>query len=576
MDFSTTMIRRALNRERLSMTLKKGVEPFERLGAYVANLPPGDRLIVGVLGLFVVVASLVGVIALERTFLVVVPVEGGTLMEGVVGTPRFVNPLLALSDADRDLAALTYAGLMGYGADGTLAPVLAERYDLSEDGRTYTFTLREGVEFSDGNPVTAADVVFTVVKAQDPTLRSPALSNWANIRAEAVDSRTIRFTLPRPYAPFIEQATLGILPAHLWESLSAEEFPFSPYMTEPVGAGPFEVASVARSSNGAVTSYVLTAFNGYALNRPYLDGITFRFYNDASDLAVALRTGEVKSAYGVAEEGALAVPYARVFGVFFNPSENPALAERAVREALSNTIDRRALIDDVLGGYGTPSVGPLPTGIGGDLPLPETETRRTEARELLADAGWEYDEEAQAWLKGDQPLAITLRTANVPELKAVASRIQGEWRAIGVPTQLELYPATELTQNVIRPRDFEALYFGEVIGTYPDLYAFWYSGERNDPGLNIAGYASSNVDKLLEEARAAVDDAEARAALIEAERLIAADYPAAFTHTPDFLYVVPDALRGVELTRIAAPSDRLRTARFWYLRTERVWPWFVR
>lgn len=563
--------------QNIAGAVRYGRGPIARLAAYIGGLSPGDRFVAGILGILVAFTALSGIVALERYFQVEVPVRGGSLTEGVIGAPRFVHPLLALSDTDRDLTALTYAGLMGYDADGNLVPVLAESFVRSEDERSYTFTLREDVEFTDGSPVTAEDVVFTVEKAKDPALKSPVLSNWANIRVEAVDARTVRFTLPKAYAPFLEEATLGILPAHVWRDIPSEEFPFSPYASEPVAAGPFRVSSVAQDGDGRISRYEVVANERYALGRPYLDRIRFIVFSDYSSLLTGLRGGQVESAYGVAREGALRVPYSRVFGVFFNPGTEPLFADRAVRRALSLAIDRPAIVRDVLGGYGTPSIGPVPAGTGvPDLQLPDPATRIETARTILAEGGWEWDGEAQSWSKDGATLAITLKTSNVPELKGIAAAIEEDWSEIGVPTTVELYPPGELTQTVIRPRAYGALLFGEVIGSYPDLYAFWYSGERNDPGLNIAGYANPEVDALLESSRTETDMEAALRDLASANELIAADYPAAFTHTPDFLYAIPEDLRGVNLARVAAPSDRLRTARYWYRQTEFVWPWFAR
>lgn len=554
-----------------------GHGPVARLSAYMRGLPPGDRLIMGMLGLLVVLTGLIGLVALERTFQVEVPVRGGSLTEGVVGAPRFVNPLLALSETDRDLTALTYAGLMGHDANGNLVPVLAGSFVRSGDERSYTFTLRGNAKFSDGSPVTADDVVFTIGKAKDPALKSPVLSDWANIGVEAVDARTVRFTLPEPYAPFLEDATLGILPAHVWENISSEEFPFSPQASEPVGAGPFKMGGVVEDGSGRITRYDLKANDGYVLGRPYLDRIRFVVFGDYASLLAGLRSGQVESAYGVAREGALRVPYSRVFGVFFNPGTEPMYADLSVRRALSVAIDRPALVRDVLGGYGTPSIGPVPAGSGvPELPLPDPATRVGDARAILSDGGWEWSGEAQSWSKGGTALAVTLTTSNVPELRGLAAMIGKDWNAIGVPVVIELHPPGELTQSVIRPRTYGALLFGEVIGSYPDLYAFWYSGERDDPGLNIAGYADDGVDVLLERARTETDRDAALRDLARANGLIAADYPAAFTHTPEFLYAVPDDLRGIALARVSEPSDRFQGARYWYRRTEFVWPFFVK
>lgn len=552
--------------------------PLTRGAAFLKSLSPGDRFIASVLGLFFVGSLIAGVIALERSFLVTVPAHGGSLTEGIVGSPRFVNPLLALTDADRDLTALTYAGLMGLDGEGNLVPVLAESYVVSESGTEYEFLLRENAKFSDGTPITAADVVFTVEKAQDPALRSPELANWANIRAEAIDARTVRFTLPRPYAPFLVDTTLGILPADRWRNIPVDEFAFSPLMIDPVGSGPFEVTRVTRDKEGSVTAYELRASKTFATGKPYLDRIFVKFYDDAQALADAYRRKQVESAYGVPVSGALRAPYSRVFGAFFNGDENPVFARLEVRKALSLAVDRTRIVNEVLGGYATPLMGPVPPGSGIEQqPLPEGDGVAL-AIEALEEEGWSRDPETGLWENGGDKLSlpsVTLKTSNVPELKAIASMIEADWERLGVPTEVELYAPGDLAASVIRPRAYEALLFGMVIGRDRDLFAFWDSGERSDPGLNIAAYANRNADQLLESIREEQDPAVAQEDLAELSALIASEYPAAFTHAPDFLYAVPNSVRGVRLPQIASPSDRFATVATWYRNTEEVWPVFA-
>jgi ABC-type transport system substrate-binding protein len=205
-------------------------------------------------------------------------------------------------------------------------------------------------------------------------------------------------------------------------------------------------------------------------------------------------------------------------------------------------------------------------------------TRIEDASKVLTDAGWKYDPAARAWKLGKtgETLSVTLKTSNVPELKAEATAIQGDWQDLGVPVDIELYEPGDLTQNVIRPRAYGALLFGMVIGNDHDLYAFWDSAERNDPGLNIALYSNKTVDALLEKARTESDPAALTTDLAQIDTDIAADYPAAFTHAPDFLYTVPKGLAGVVLPQITSPSDRFATVATWYLRTEEVWPVLAR
>ena len=553
---------------------------FERLGERVRAFSPGDRILFYMLTALVGIASLSGLYALEQSLLVEVPAYGGSLTEGAVGSPQFINPLLAISDADRDLSTLTYAGLMGLSGTGSFMPVLAESYTVSADGKSYTFTLRKDAKFSNGTPVTADDVIFTVQKAQDPGLKSPEYANWSGVGVSAIDQHTVRFTLMKPYAPFLGLTTLGILPSRLWQNVSNEEFPFSALETNPVGAGPFNVVSVSRDASGLVKSVSLVANPHFVLGRPYLDGIRFNFYARTEDLKSALKNGVAESAYDVPLKRELTAPYARVFGVFWNPSEKQVYARTEVRKALALAVDRSAIVSTVLGGYATAIMGPVPPGGSvKQAPIPRSENPTATAAQVLQSAGWTYDGTQRLWknTKAKQVLdRITIRTSNVPELKSVAGAVKADWEKLGIQVDIELYEPGDLLQNVIRPRKYEALLYGEVIGRNQDLYAFWDSQERNDPGLNIALYANKAVDALLEDARSSTDSALRALNLQKIEDIIAAEYPAAFIYAPDFTYTVPKGLRGVELPQIIIPADRFATVASWYRATDAVWPFFAR
>ncbi len=569
-------------RERLTQV--RSIPSLERLSEHISTFSPGDRVIFYLLAGLVGLTSLAGLYALERSLLVTVPAYGGTLVEGEVGSPQFINPLLAISDADRDLSALVHAGLMGLSGSGALVPVLAESYEISEDGKTYTFVLRKNAKFSDGTPLTATDVVFTVEKAQDSALKSPEYTNWSGVNVKAIDQHTVRFMLPKAYAPFVGLTTLGILPSRLWQNISNEEFPFSTLETNPVGAGPFKVVGTSRDTSGLIKSVSLAENPYYALGRPYLDGIRFDFYSRAEDLAGALSSGAIESVYDVPAKGALSAPYTRVFGVFWNPNEKQVYAREEVRKALSLALNRDQIVNTVLGGYATAIMGPVPPG--GNVtqtPVPRSENQTVTAAGVLQAAGWVYDGSARIWkLSKGGPKGgalsldrITMRTSNVPELKNVASAVKADWERLGIQINIELYEPGDLLQNVIRPRKYEALLYGMVIGRDQDLYAFWDSQERNDPGLNIALYVNKTIDTLLENARSSTDENVRSLNLQKIENIIAADYPAAFIYAPNFTYAVPSDLQGVVLPQIIIPADRFATVASWYKATDAVWPIFV-
>jgi peptide/nickel transport system substrate-binding protein len=466
---------------------------------------------------------------------------------------------------------------MGLSGSGTLVPVLAESYTVSDDQKVYTFKLRTDAVFTDGTPVTADDVVFTVRKAQDPGLKSPEYANWSGVSVLALDAHTVRFTLSKPYAPFLGVTTLGILPSRLWQSIGNEEFPFSTLETNPVGAGPFMVDAVSRDASGLIRQVSVSANKKYALGRPHLDDIQFDFYSRAEDLATALKNGAVESAHGITSAHTLTAPYARIFGVFWNPSQNQVYTHPEVRKALSLALDRNKIVADVLGGYATAIMGPVPPGQDVDpVPLSTRSDATEEASEILRKGGWTYDSDIRVWKSGKQVLSrITLRTSNVPELKSVATAVQKDWQELGIDVDIELYEPGDLSQNVIRPRKYEALLYGMVIGRDQDLFAFWHSQERNDPGLNIAQYANKTVDALLERVRSSGDKAERVADLQKIQNIISADYPAAFIYAPDFIYSVPTDLKGVTFPQVITPADRFASVASWYRATDKVWPFFA-
>jgi len=535
------------------------------------------------------ISSIALLYMLNASLLVAAPAPGGSLVEGLLGSPRFINPVLALSDADRDVTALAYSGLLRATPDGSYIPDLAQEYSVSEDGRVYTFVLRPGLTFHNGKPVTAEDVVFTVQKIQEPALKSPLRANWDGVVAEAPDARTVRFTLPSAYAPFVKNLTLGILPKALWSTVSAEEFPFSELNATPVGSGPYRVASVSRTASGIPSSYELVPFAGYSLGRPYLS-LTLRFYQSEDSLMQALEGGEVDAASGISPEklagqdsiNIATTPLNRVFGVFFNQNQSELLRQRPVRSALNAAIDRSDLIQRVLGGYGTALMGPVPPSLLALDAGSSTPQGIDTARAILERDGWELNEAGvlqKTTGKGSSAEVVTLSfdlaTANVPELRAAAQYLSDTWGQLGVQVNVKVFEAGDLSQNVIRPRKYDALLFGEVIGRELDLYAFWHSSQRNDPGLNVAGYANATADQVLEELRQTADRA-ARASLYEqfaAE--LAADIPAVFLYAPDFVYSVPKDIQGLDLGLVESPSDRFLSVTQWHREVDYVWPLFA-
>lgn len=526
-------------------------------------------------------------------YLVEVPTRGGTMTEGVVGNPRFINPVLAISEADKNLTALLYSGPVRITSEGEIENDLAEEVIISNDHRTYTVRIQADAQFHDGMPVTADDIIFTIQKITDPIIKSPKRGNWDGVTIEKVDDRTVSFTLKQAYTPFIYNLAIGILPKHIWKNVSGDEFSFSQFNTLPVGSGPYKVERVERNSGGIPNFYKLTPFENISSKAPFIENLVFRFYPNETMLIEAYNGHAIESLSGISPEKVLELkangsrvissPLPRVFAVFFNQNQSKVLLNKEVRQALDLASPKEEIVEKVLGGYGMTIDSPLPAGIYSwtsekkdDLPLDE---RIELAKELLAKYGWQPNKETGILEKksagGIMVLSFSISTGNALELRAVADELVAAWQKLGAKVDVLVFETGDLNQNVIRPRNFEALLFGEVVGRDTDLYPFWHSSQRTDPGLNIALYANSRADKFLDNARSAsqpeVIEKNYKAFVDELQ----ADVPAVFLYTPGFLYVVPEKMESINLGSLTVSQDRFLGIKDWYIETNKVWKIFV-
>lgn len=564
---------------------------FDRLFDFLHSLRPVDRLVISVLGLLFVALAGYNLFVFGKSLLVEVPISGGTLIEGAIGSPRFINPVLAITRADYDLMALTYSGILRLSPSGDLVNDLAESVTVSDDGKVYNIILRDDRYFHDGVKVTADDVAFTIGLIQKAGLKSPIRGNWSGVTVEVINSRELNLVLESPYAPFKENLTLGILPKHIWQTLSEEEFPFSQRNVEPIGSGPYQVASIKRGSDGLVSEYVLEPSADYK-NETHIKEIIVRYYPNEESVANALKRGEITSTAALGERWLatldhdqyqfISEPLPRVFSIFFNQNRTPVLRDAAVRQALNAAIDRDELISRALYGYGRSTDSPLPAGWTAEAATTtapkSAEERLAEATNILVSGGWTKNQNGR-WEKqidgANVPLMFTVRSANGDLFEKIASYLTETWQALGVEVSFEFYEQGDLVQTIIRPRDYQALLFGMDVGRSLDLYPFWHSASREDPGLNVSLYANMTVDQLVSDLRTATST-DSRDKLIgrfvtEIER----EQPAIFLFSPTFDYVTKKGITLPDIKKIQKQSERFSNIYQWYMDQGNVWPFFT-
>ncbi|MBU2109574.1 hypothetical protein KKB71_01275 [Patescibacteria group bacterium] len=577
----------------ISSFLKKRMDlpSLQEIFYILRNISQKEKIVFFAFFIVFVSSAIILLYQINNKISVIVPDRGGTLEEGILGTPRFINPLLAISDADRDMTTLVYSGLMRPDNKGGLMLDLAEKYEISEDGLEYTFILKSDLVWHDKEPITSDDIIFTIQQAKDPILKSPKRASWEGVAIEKIDSRTVKFILEKPYAPFLENTILGILPKHIWENAFSELMSFSELNINPVGSGPFQISSVNKDSSGIIKSYTLTANKKFALGQPYIKKLILKFYPSQEKLMEAYKKGEVNSISAVTpqileetkrkDSNIKIFSLPRVFGVFFNQNNSEVFTQKEVREALNFATDKKKIVEEMLKGFGAEIDSPIPPGVFGAIEKQEDEFSFEKAKEILAKNGWKLNENDGILEKkiktNTLKLEFSISTSNVPELKQVAEILKSTWESIGARVDIKIFEIGDLNQNIIRPRKYDALLFGEVIGRDPDPFVFWHSSQRNDPGLNIALYANITADKLLEKARTISDEEERRKIYQQFQDEIEKDRPAVFLYSPYFIYLIPELIKGVnELESMTTSSERFSQIHKWYIETNKIWKIFVK
>ncbi len=615
----------------------------------------------------------------------VVPAFGGVYTEGVVGQPRFINPIYGeTDDIDRTLIDLVYSGLQTYNKDGNIINDLANDYKISGDGKTYTFNLKNNIFWSDGQPLTADDIIFTIKTIQNSDYKSPLRANWIDVNVQKISETSLSFNLKQPYNSFLENCTLKIIPKHIWQNISPENFALSSYNLQPVGSGPFAFFNLAQTNTGFIQTLNLTSNRRYYANPSFLTGITFKFYEKTADLIASANARQIDgfspananqnnaSLQKTIRQGFSTQPsfstyslqLPRYFAVFFNNQKTSLFFDANIRQALTHAVNKTELAQTVADqtktkpsivdspvlpefyGYQTPvnlygfditrsnalldksgftkndqglrqkttskkpafqfksylkigSKGNEVTqlqaclarlsesfksslstetngtfGTGTENAVTEFQKKYLSSTKPTGETGvgtrQELNKQCVTPTSNVQPLQITIVTINQPELVLVANMLKNYWQTVGVTITVNAVSISEL-KPIIKNRNYDALLYGETLGMQPDLYPFWYSSQKQDPGLNLSEYENKTVDQLLKDARQTQDPAVKKQKLEQLQTQIIKDAPALFLYNPDYSYWVSKQVQGIDTTKIVDPAKRFENIVNWYLQTKRVW-----
>ena len=627
----------------------------------------------------------------------IVPSFGGSYTEGVVGQPRFINPIYGeTNDTDRALIQLVFSGLMNYDKDGKITEDLALNYKISEDGKIYDFKIKDNVVWHDLKPLTAEDVVFTINTIRNSDYKSPLRANFIDVGVEKTSEKSVRFTLKSPYNSFIENLTVKIIPKHIWGNISPENFALSPYNLKPVGSGPFEFSDIKSNGAGLVKTIKLRSNRRYYNEPAYISSLSFHFFKNKEDILKSANARQIDGFSLAPFEGNESLVLRsirdgwsknekfssyhflapRYFAVFFNSAttsqKTNIFSDKNVRKALAYTIDKDELakklseetkniisktdspiIPDFFGYEGPSNIyefnideakklldqagfvdngsAPLTTGGAGQREKPINKkpafqftgylkigSKGLEVSELqlclshLSDnlknllqneksgaytdkTGKAVTEFQKQYLphenqtgetgnatrkklnelciapsKNSIPLKFTITTVAEPQLIKVADMLKNYWQSAGASVDVSAISIGELKQ-AIKNRKYEVLLYGEALGSLPDLYPFWHSSQKIDPGLNLSSYENKRADQLIKDARETLDLSIKQKKYEELQDLIISDAPAIFLYNPSYVYWASQKVKGIDAEKIIDPAKRFSNITNWHIKTKREW-----
>jgi peptide/nickel transport system substrate-binding protein len=504
------------------------------------------------------------------------PDFGGDYVEGVTGVPARVNPFFASENTvDATLSSLVFAGLTRLDENGVPFPDLAQTWTISPDGTVYTFTLRRGLMWQDGAPLTADDIVFTYDLLRSPELRNapPLEPDLQTAVFTRVDASTVAVELEEPYSPLPAHLTMGILPEHLLGETPPDALYDSPFNQRPVGSGAYRIETLTLAHAS------LVANPAYHFEQAFIQRLELRFYPDDGALFEALQRDEVNGALfesGLGPSDILtiqqredlrttALDTGEITYLYFN-LDLRLFQDRGLRQALLYAIDRDALIRDVLRGQASRADSPIAPGSWAYSPkLTRYDPDPALANLLLDEAGWTRDEDGIR-RKAGRALQFTLTTGPDAVRIAVAQRIAEAWNALGANVTVESSGLTSLVRDTIEQRTYQALLFVDAAHPDPDPYNTWHSDNRGGQAGNLAQFSDPRVDALIEEARAA-PQSRREELYDEFQEIFAQEVPSIPLYVSRALYVQDTDVGGVRLGQLAEPGNRFWQVQEWFLKT---------
>lgn len=546
----------------------------------VKILRPNERRVIIILSIVVIICAIILFRNYYLSRITLNPQKGGVYIEGVVGSPKYINPLLARSEIDRSISKIIFLPLIGYQNKGELAPILAREFKIIDKGKRYDFVLEDNISWQDGERITIDDVIFTLNMLQSEGYSGPFSRSFDGIKLEKTSETEFSLILPETNSSFASiLSEVGILPEHKLREVKAELLDKNDFNLNPVGSGRYRFEPKESKQNGK-SKVVLKKTDTYKKDAEgYFDKIIFRSYSSTPELVEAYKKGEINGFGGFNAADAAAInrktfrcfrlQIPRFTAIFLNLNRDN-VGELKFRQALARAVDKEKIVKEVYGGEAETLKGIIPSFAPGyDEAVQDYLYHLPTSAAYLGELKYIDSDNDGIREKDGQKLELLIYTTDDPSLQKMAELISADWQAAGVGTKVVVVDLVSLQKIIIPSHNYDVIILGENLGYPPDPYPYFHSSQIEN-GLNISAYKNLAVDSLLEEARLSIDQGVRTEKLKSFSRVMAEDLPVIPMVNAPYLYGANISVKGIIKTRIAGnSSDRFLDIGAWYIKSQR-------
>lgn len=503
-------------------------------------------------------------------------VAGGDYSEATLGKVNSMNPLYATTSSERVLSKLLFANLFSPDISGHQKGELAKSAVMDETGKIWTVTLRDNLLWSDGEPITADDIIFTVGLISNSSAKTTIPSDFSRVKLEKVDDKTVKFILPSVYLEFRDSLEFPLVPSHLLKDVNPALVYENSFSMQPVGSGPFVLNALQSSTTGEsnMQTIYLNRNDNYFLSDAMLYSFTLKTYENTDDIIAAMKANDVRATAELGAESAGQLPASlgeRTSlingGVFaFINTKSDVLNKVKIRQAIQRGVNMKKVrgedLDDLLA---------LDYPILDDqmeLTLPELPKYDVEAaKKLLAESELKYEDNALVDANGER-VHITVAVAKRDTIAGVAERFTDQLKKLGFEVTLSVFDESQVSEDffatVVRPRDYDILIYEVDLGVSADPFVYYSSTQASGSGWNFSNYGNVLVDDALLSAHNTINMGQKKTKYEAFLRHWVNDVPAIGIYRSSLKYYYAQNTRIYEEdAKLTDALDRFSDVRYW-------------